>query len=1449
MKMFCSAPFSVWDPNGGADFSQCFEESVLAAVINAAAILFSVIRLIYLRRKNLIVPRLNKWHITANLIVACLSILASAVSLLLSVLIVDPSEQPGSLIFSGSLVLLASSFMTATLYVEHTRLSRASTGLMIYWLFSVVVWILRIHTQFNNSQVNSLTYSYIVACCLNFASFVLENMTYVVTATGEKARPTPLGSNVNVFARVTYWYMQPLLIRGSKQELTLEDLWRPDKSQSSAAILEKFNKQWKVEINRAREAGKQPQLVRAILKAFYGQLVVGFFEYCISFACTFMEPILLLGILNFIAAPDSESYVGYALAVGIWLNALLNVLMGVQMWITSMSVGYQIRSSLCSAIFRKSMVLTNTSRQSTSTGQINNMMAADTNHIMWFITMIFSPLGIPVKISLAIYLLWQQLGVACLGGLAVIILAIPLQAWIGKYLMSVFNEKQSRGDTRIEIVNESLTSIKLLKLYGWDVLFHNRVTQARQEEIKSIKSIGILKSFNSLVGTVTPLFVALISFALFSGLNATTGEVLDASRIFVSLSLFNILSEPIGAIGYLFSGGSAAYISLNRMQTFLMLEELDESNVEHEVSKDGNAIVVENGTFKWDKDAEENVLRDINLAIPKGALAAVIGRVGTGKSSLISTMLGEMHKCSGTVRVSGSVAYVSQQAWIENATVRDNILFGSEYNEVKYNAIIDACALLSDFKILGAGDMTEIGEKGVNLSGGQKSRLSLARAVYNDADIYILDDVLSAVDAHVDKQIFDNVIGPRGILAAKTRVFVTHGVHHLPACDLVVVVKDGTIAEQGSYPELMAQQGGTFKSLIDDFAQDAVMEHEGTPEVVEKKFAEVPVAVDGKEEEEKRQKEDGKLMTKEDAGKGLAKSSVFFAYMRAAGVSWVVLSFILLLFAQAATIGTGIWLDTWSTQVSNNSAAYSTGFYLGIYGGIVFLASSLTLLTNLTMYIKVGQNAAKIMHSKMLQGVMRSPMSFFDTNPLGRITNRFVGDIQIVDETLVETYVTFLTYVTQSLSTVIVICTVTPMFMVLLLPLFGVYYYIQNYYLRTAQAIQRVSRLANSPVYALANTTFTGISTVRAFGKTSKYTHRNNALQDDMQTSFLTQMTCNKWLQFRLECLGACITFGAAIFAVIERKSISPGSAGLSLGYALQITQYLYHTMRMYGTVQNSGVSLERVFEYFDLPSEAPQFTDSESDDKLANWPSEGRVEFRDFKMRYRPETPLILNGISVSVEGGEKVGIVGRTGAGKSSLSVGLFRLSEADSGSIFVDGVDLSTIGLNALRTKLTIIPQEAVLFGASVRDNIDPGHQYSDEIIWNALEASHLKSRFAGHEEGLEQKIKSGGENMSVGERQLFCLARAILRKTKVLVLDEATAGIDLETDALIQATIRQEFKESTVLTIAHRIQTIMDSDKIMVLSAGTVEEMDSPGNLMRNPDSAFAKLAAAAGIREY
>ncbi|ORY45756.1 P-loop containing nucleoside triphosphate hydrolase protein [Rhizoclosmatium globosum] len=1141
--MSCSSAFTVWDASGATDFSQCFEESVLSVVSAVAGILFAIFRLTYLRHKKVIEPRLIKWHITANRITSVLSIVASLVAL---IVVTISSFSSGSVTISVAFNFAASVGTSASLYVEHTRLARASTGLMLYWLLSVVIWVIRIRTRFVLGQTDALVYVFMVQAVLNALSFIFENMTFVEDfETGQRVLPTPLGSNINVFSRVTYWYMQPLLKKGAKKELTIDDLWKPD------------------------------------------------------------------------------PHIGYILPLHL-LNAILNVFMGMQQFISSLSVGYQIRSALCTAIFRKSLHLTNTSRQATSTGHQQHACGGYTTHHVY---------------------------------------QTPQVVWMG-------------------------------------FLVPQKVTNSRQEELKSIKAIGILKSLESLVGSVTPLFVSLASFAVYSAINTAPEQALNASRIFVSLSLFNILGEPIMYLGFIFSGGSACYISLNRIQEFLLLEELDESN--------------------WDAAAEESTLSNINTTISQGSLTAVIGRVGTGKSSSYQCFL--------------------SQAWIENATIRDNILFGSEYDEKKYKAVIDACALHRDLTCWYLG-LTEIGEKGVNLSGGQKQRLSLARAVYNDAEIYLLDDVLSAVDAHVDKHIFDNVIGPLEYSVAKL---------------------DKTIEQQGSYQELI-DQDGAFKVLIEEFARDI-----------------------------------------EDAGKGLAKVSDFIKYLRAAGMSWVILAFTLLLLLKLLLLELVFGSPTGPLAVEFIQMLTISEF-MDCWS---FLLQSY-LVYYLTMYVKVGQNAAREFHSKIIPTALSE--IFKSLRELG-------GNLCV-----------FFTRIAQCTATVIVICSVTPYFMAIILPLLQ---FITTCKTTTSRLLKQYSAFHH----------------VKAFGKTGEYIEKNNELQDAMQSTFLTQMGAGRWIQFRLEILGVFISFGAAIFAVVQRNSISAGSAGLSIGYALQITQYLYQAMRMFGNFQNNGVSLERIFEYFDLPSEAPQRTALDEGVELTGWPREGRIAFKDLKMRYRQGTPLVLNGISMDVKGGEKVGIVGRTGAGKSSLSVALFRLSEADEGSIEIDGVDVSKLGLNLLRTKLTIIPQEAVLFGASVRDNIDPGHLYTDEQIWSALEASHLKTRFAGHEEGLEQKIKFGGENMSIGERQLFCLARAILRKTKILLLDEATAGIDLETDSLIQATIRREFADSTVLTNAHRIQTIMDSDKIIVLNEGRVEEMQTPTELMKSPDSAFAQLAAAAGVKE-
>jgi len=824
-------------------------------------------------------------------------------------------------------------------------------------------------------------------------------------------------------------------------------------------------------------------------------------------------------------------------------------------------------------------------------------------------------------------------------------------------------------------------------------------------------------------------------------------------------------------------------------------------------------------------------------------LVAVVGQVGCGKSTLLSAILGETEKLHGSVFVEGSVAYVSQQAWIQNATVRENILFSRAFDSARYERVIDTCALRQDLEILPAGDATEIGERGINLSGGQKQRVSLARAVYFNADIYLLDDPLSAVDAHVGKHIFDNVVGPRGMLRNKTRLLVTHGIHFLPQVDQIIVIKEGRISECGTYSELLANSGAFAEFLQTYASENHSANSSGELARLSNSHTTRSSTSDEKEVEDVEklsEDETGKMIDEERSETGRVKFSVFLSYLKSVGACFTVTTIIFLFLMEACTVGTGVWLAYWSS--ANITTNKQRDFYIGIYGGIALGQGIFTFLMSISLTFG-SMLASRRLHHGLLNNIMRSPMSFFDTTPLGRIVNRFSKDMYVVDETLERAMCDFLWCLFDIIGLITAISYATPLFLAVLPFLGALYFYIQRVYVATSRQLKRIESVSRSPIYSHFLETITGATTIRAFSQQQRFIRDNYSRTDENQVAYYLSISSNRWLAIRLEFIGNCLILCAGLFAVLSRDKIMSGLVGMSLTYSLEVTDTLNWFVRMTSDLETDLVAVERVKEYSETPSEAEWIKpDSRPPD---NWPDMGSIAIEDFDLKYREGLPLVLKQINCVIGAGEKVGIVGRTGAGKSSLTLALFRILERAGGRIVIDGVDIANIGLQDLRSRLTIIPQDPVLFSGTLRLNLDPFDRHTDEELWKALEVSHLKNFVSGLDDGLQHAVAEGGENLSVGQRQLVCLARALLRKSKILVLDEATAAVDLETDELIQQTIRREFADRTVFTIAHRLNTIMDYDRVLVLDNGSVIEFDSPANLLKD-NGVFTKMAQDANL---
>eukprot|EP00127_Corallochytrium_limacisporum_P007530 Clim_evm52s253 gene=Clim_evmTU52s253 len=1302
--------------------------------------------------------------------------------------------------------------------------------------------------------------------------------------------------DANFFSRITFWWMTDMIVLGHKRPLESGDLWSLSDDLKTENLQKKFMEHWERDLRKGKA-----NVFRTILLGFGRQFyMAALFKACQDILA-FVSPQLLKALITFAKDLNAPWYHGAMLAGMMFSTAMLQSVVLHQYFHRCFASGVKFRSAIISAIYEKSFKLSSKARQESTSGEIVNLMAVDAQRFMDLTTYVHMIWSAPLQIVFALYFLHDLLGWSVFAGVGVMLILMPFNTLIA-YLSKKLQIKQMKWkDLRIRLMGEILNGIKVIKLYSWDEFFEEKVSDIRREEVAVLRKAAYLDSASTFSWSTAPFFVALCTFATYTLL----GGDLTPDKAFVALSLFNLLQFPLNMLPMLITSLVQAQVAANRIGKFLKHDELDPDNVQKEAFQPGQPVLeVRRGTFSWGSE-DDHVLKDINLNVKPGEIVAVIGSVGSGKSSLLNAILGDMIKVNGQVVQRGSLAYVPQQAWIQNATVQNNILFGKSYKQDEYERVLDSCALRDDLKILADGDQTEIGERGVNLSGGQKQRVSLARAVYQNMDLYLLDDPLSAVDVHVGKHLFKHVIGPKGVLNSAARILVSHQLWTLPKVDRVIVLRNGKIAMEGHYNELM-ENSKDFCDFINEYAEEHHEEEdENVPESDEENGSLIPIEngeapdVDGSGKGTNGTHNPAKpvvgngstkggLIEIEKQEVGSVDVGVYFSYLKALSRMGV---FGILLFAicqQASQVMTNVWLSWWSNAVEvakEHGEKASVRFWLGGYGFFGLAQSVFVVAAAITMSL-TSLFAAIRLHRQMLHSVLRSPMSFFDTTPVGRIVNRFSKDIYVVDEAIPRTMRSFISTSLRVIGVIAVITYSTPLFIVAIAPLSVVYVVIQRYYVATSRQLQRLDSVSRSPVYAHFGETLGGLSVIRAFGMVSEFCHSSFEKVDFNAMAYFPNVSANRWLAVRLEFMGNLVILCAAGFAVIEREKLGPALVGLSISYALSVTQSLNWLVRMTSNMETNIIGVERIQEYSTLTPEAPRTMPNENDffeadyamledisatprssgryrrlsrvsytsqDELlsndratpqstprqnsarnlarrssqsiildggpeqnalingSQWPTEGRVVFREYAVRYRKGLDLVLKDINVHIEGGEKIGVCGRTGAGKSSLTLGLFRLIEPASGNIFIDGIDIAGMGLARLRSSLTIIPQDAFLFTGTVRENVDPTKAYSDAAIWRALESAHLKLYIESRPGGLESEVSESGDNLSMGQRQLLCLARALLRRTKILILDEATASIDMETDNLVQKIIREEFCDCTVITIAHRLNTILDNDR--------------------------------------
>jgi ABC-type multidrug transport system fused ATPase/permease subunit len=835
-----------------------------------------------------------------------------------------------------------------------------------------------------------------------------------------------------------------------------------------------------------------------------------------------------------------------------------------------------------------------------------------------------------------------------------------------------------------------------------------------------------------------------------------------------------------------------------------------------------------------DEEEKPFEVKNINLTVGRDELVAVIGSVGSGKSSLLAALAGDMRKTNnGNVTFSANRAFCPQYAWIQNATVKENITFGREFDRKWYNEVVDACALRPDLDMLPAGDQTEIGERGITVSGGQKQRLNIARAIYFNADIVLMDDPLSAVDAHVGKHIMDNAIC--GLLKGKARVLATHQLHVLHRADKIVWMKEGSIYKIATYPDLMANDT-EFQKLMETTASQEQKEDIDEDEVEEEK----------KESKKKKGKKPaGALMQQEERAVNSVGWSVYAAYVRASGGIWVApFIVILLIISQGANIMTSLWLSYWTSSKWN----LGLGVYIGVYAALGVSQALLMFAFSVALTV-LGTKASKVMLNRAIHRVLRAPMSFFDTTPMGRITNRFSKDVDTMDNNLTDSMRMFFLTMVMILSVFILIIAYYYYFVIALVPLTVMFVFSANYYRSSARELKRHEAVLRSVVFARFSESLNGQATIRAFGVEKAFQQRVDESVDSMDGAYFLTFANQRWLSTRLDALGNLLVFTVGILVVTSRFSINPSTGGLVLSYILSIVQMIQFTVRQLAEVENNMNSTERIHYYgTQLEEEAPLHLG----EVRPTWPEKGSIEFDNVQMRYRDGLPLVLKGLTMQVRAGERIGVVGRTGAGKSTIMSTLFRLVELSGGSISIDGVNIATIGLHDLRSRLAIIPQDPTLFRGTIRTNLDPFNQHTDLELWNALRQADLvgESQAIDDESGrihLDTAVEDEGLNFSLGQRQLLALARALIRGAQIIVCDEATSSVDFETDQKIQRTIVRGFRGKTLLCIAHRLKTIIGYDRILVMDQGNVAELDAPLALYDRGGGIFRGMCDRSGIR--
>ncbi|KAG8513795.1 ATP-binding cassette sub-family C member 9 [Galemys pyrenaicus] len=1331
---------------------------------------------------------------------------------------------------------------------------------------------------------------------------------------------------VNLLSKATYWWMNTLIISAHKKPIDLKAIGKLPiamRAVTNYVCLKDAYEEQKKKV--ADDPNPTPSMWLAIYRAFGRPILLSSTFRYLADLLGFAGPLCISGIVqrvnenktnaNSTVASEtisSKEFLenAYVLAVLLFLALILQRTFLQASYYVTIETGINLRGALLAMIYNKILRLStsNLSMGEMTLGQINNLVAIETNQLMWFLFLCPNLWAMPVQIIMGVILLYNLLGSSALVGAAVIVLLAPTQYFIATKLAEAQKSTLDYSTERLKKTNEILKGIKLLKLYAWEHIFCKSVEETRMKELSSLKTFALYTSLSIFMNAAIPIAAVLATFVTHA---YASGNHLKPAEAFASLSLFHILVTPLFLLSTVVRFAVKAIISVQKLNEFLLSDEIGddswraaespalpfESCKKHTgiqsktinrkqpgryhldsyeqstrrmrpVETEDIAIKVTNGFFSWGSGIA--TLSNIDIRIPTGQLTMIVGQVGCGKSSLLLAILGEMQTLGGKVRWTRyvrrepapvapspavfpfsnrnkySVAYAAQKPWLLNATVEENITFGSPFNKQRYKAVTDACSLQPDIDLLPFGDQTEIGERGINLSGGQRQRICVARALYQNTNIVFLDDPFSALDIHLSDHLMQE-----GILKflqddKRTLVLVTHKLQYLTHADWIIAMKDGTVLREGTLKDIQTKDVELYehwKTLMNRQDQELEKDMEADQTTLERKTLrramysrEAKAQLEDEDEEEEEEEDEDDNMSTVLRLRTKMPWKTCWRYLTSGGFFLLFLMIFSKLLKHSVIVAIDYWLATWTSEYSINTGKADQTYYVAGFSILCGAGIFLCLVTSLTVEW-MGLTAAKNLHHNLLNKIILGPIRFFDTTPLGLILNRFSADTNIIDQHIPPTLESLTRSTLLCLSAIGMISYATPVFLVALLPLGVAFYFIQKYFRVASKDLQELDDSTQLPLLCHFSETAEGLTTIRAFRHETRFKQRMLELTDTNNIAYLFLSAANRWLEVRTDYLGACIVLTASIASI--RGSSSSGLVGLGLLYALTITNYLNWVVRNLADLEVQMGAVKKVNSFLTMESENYEGTMDPSQ-VPEHWPQEGEIKIHDLCVRYENNLKPVLKHVKAYIKPGQKVGICGRTGSGKSSLSLAFFRMVDIFDGKIVIDGIDISKLPLHTLRSRLSIILQDPILFSGSIRFNLDPECKCTDDRLWEALEIAQLKNMVKSLPGGLDAVVTEGGENFSVGQRQLFCLARAFVRKSSILIMDEATASIDMATENILQKVVMTAFADRTVVTIAHRVSSIMDAGLVLVFSEGILVECDSVPNLLAHKNGLFSTL---------